>query len=207
MKLRTLLAALFGVLLLLLPLHAEDKEPPKEKEDPAHEELRAFRKQLVEAVNKGDIDALLELLDENVVVHWLDGRVSSGPKEVKAYIEEMLKGPNRKVERYETNPEVTELTHLYGDGKIGVVYGSSTEKFVLTGGHEMVVPTRWSATLVKKDGKWKIANFHGSTSMFDNPILSAAVQRTGMWVGIIAGLGGLFLGFILARLIPRRAAT
>lgn len=205
MKLRMLFAALLGVL-VLLPLRAGD-EPPGDKEDPAHEELRDLRKQLVEAVNKNDIDALLKLLDENVVVTWLDGRVSRGHKEVRAYIEEMLQGPNRKVERYESHPEVAELTHLYADGKVGVAYGSSTEKFVLTGGHELVVPTRWSATLVKKDGKWLIANFHGSTSMFDNPILGATVQRTAMWVGIIAGVGGLIVGLILGRLIRRRPAV
>ena len=79
MKFRSLLAALLGVL-MLLPLQARDKEAPKEKEDPAHEELRALRKQLVEVVNKGDIDGLMELLDKDVVVTWLDGRVSRGRK-------------------------------------------------------------------------------------------------------------------------------
>lgn len=207
MKLRLLFAALLGVL-VLLPLHAGDEpSKEKEKEDPAHEELRDLRKQLVEVVNKGDIDGLLNLLTDDVVVTWLDGRVSRGHKEVREYIEEMLKGPNRKVERYETNPDVAELTHLYADSKVGVAYGSSTEKFVLAGGHELTIPTRWSATLVKQDGKWLIANFHGSTNLFDNPILGATVQRTALWVAIIAGMGGVVLGFILGRLIRRSPAA
>src|SRR4051812_38547307 len=91
------------------------------QEDPAHAELRKMKAQLVEVVNKGEFDAVLPFLDQDVVVTWLDGRVSKGPKEVRAYLDEMTKGPDRKVESFKTNPTVDELTHLYGN--TGVAYG------------------------------------------------------------------------------------
>jgi uncharacterized protein (TIGR02246 family) len=191
-------------LLALGPARAQDKDPTK-KEDPAHQELRNLRTQLVTACNKGDIDGVLPLLDKDVVVTWLNGEVSRGPQQVREYVERMIKGPNKIVERFETNPEAAELTHLYGD--TGVAYGTSKDHFVLTDGKDFVVPTKWSATLVKKDGKWVIANFHSSTSMFDNPVLDIAIRKTATWVGIGAGAGGLLVGFLLALLLRRRPAA
>jgi uncharacterized protein (TIGR02246 family) len=191
--------------LVLAPIQAQEKGAGPAMEDPAHEELRAMKRQLVEASNKGDFDRVLTLLDQNVIVTWQNGEVSRGPNEVKAYLERMTKGPNRIVQRFETSPEVAELTHLYGD--TGVAYGDSRDLFVLTDGREFVVPTRWSATVVKKDGRWLIANFHASTNMFDNPILSLAIRRTAMWVGGVAVIVGLVLGLLVGRLFRRRAAT
>jgi uncharacterized protein (TIGR02246 family) len=177
----------------------EGKPPP---EDPAHKQLRILRDELVEAVNKQDIDALLTHLDKNIVVTWLDGQVSKGPQEVREYIEKMTKGENRKVNSYKTKATVEDLTHLYGD--TGVAFGHSDDQFVLTDGRELDVNTRWTATLVKKDGKWKLAAFHASTDMFDNPVLRIAVKRIALWAGGIAGAAGLVIGLIIAFFFRRR---
>lgn len=53
-----------------LPASAWTQEDKGKKEDAAHEELRSLRKQMVDAVNKNDIDALLVHLDKHVVVTW-----------------------------------------------------------------------------------------------------------------------------------------
>jgi hypothetical protein len=66
-----------------------------------------------------------------------------------------------------------------------------------------VAETRWTGTLVKKDGKWKVASFHASANAFDNPILWIALKKVGMWVGIGAAVLGLVIGFLIGR---RRAA-
>src|SRR5262249_20142196 len=131
----------------LTPARAQEGKPPPE--NPVHEELRTLRREMVEAVNKSDIDALLTRLDKNGVVTWMDGQVSRGPQGVKEYIEKMTKGDNRKVNSYKTDAEVDELTHLYGD--TGVATGHSRDQFALTDGRDFVVDTRWTAMLVKKD--------------------------------------------------------
>jgi uncharacterized protein (TIGR02246 family) len=187
--------------LALVPLHAQEGKPA---EDPVHEELRALRRDLVEAVNQNDLDRLLARLDKDVVVTWLNGEVSSGPEGVRAYYDKMMKGEKRIVDSITIDPTVDELTHLYGD--TGVVYGSSQDHFTLTDGQDFVVPSRWSATVVKKNGKWLIANFHASTNMFDNPVLDTALKRTARLVGAVAAIAGLFLGLVLARFLRRRAA-
>ncbi len=196
-------ALAIGTLLPLTAARAQENKDTKEKQD-AHEELRTLRRQLVEAVNKGDMDALMTHLDKDIVVTWMDGRVSRGPQGVKDYIEKMTRGPDRKVQSYKTDAEVDELTHLYGD--TGIATGKSHDQFVLTDGRDFATDTRWTASLVKADGGWKIAGFHASTDMFDNPVLHIAVQRTALWTGIPAGIAGLVVGAGAVWLLrPRRA--
>jgi uncharacterized protein (TIGR02246 family) len=168
---------------------------PQEKEDPAHEELRALKRELTAAVNKGDVDAVLSHLDKDVVVTWLNGEVSRGPAGVREYYDRMTKGPQRKVESFATDPTVEELTHLYGNS--GIAYGTSKDTFKLTDGSAFTVNSHWSATVVKQDGRWKIANFHASTDMFDNEVLHLALRRTASWTAAIA----LFIGFLLGSLV------
>jgi ketosteroid isomerase-like protein len=179
---------------------AQDAKPPAE--DPAHEQLRALRRELVEAVNKSDIDALLKHLDNNVVITWMDGTVSRGPQGVRSYIEEIMKGPNRKIVSYKTEPEIDELTHLYGD--TGIASGKSRDEVVQADGQRFAINTRFTTTLVKKDGAWKVASFHGSTNLFDNPVLHTAVHNALTMAGAIGVGVGLVIGILAARMLRSR---
>ncbi len=188
---------------------ASDASPPKATapapEDPAHAELRALREGLVAAIKKNDVDEVLTYLDHDVVVTWQNGEVSRKPEGVRAYFDRVMKGPNRVVDSYTTNPTVDELTHLYGN--TGVAFGSSIDHYKLTDGSDFDLPTRWSATVVKTDGKWRIANFHASVNMFDNPVLVMTVKRVGLWISLIAGGVGLLVGFLAARMVRGRSSS
>ena len=135
---------LIAVPLLPGALPAQDKGEPG-KEHPAHQELRVLRDNLIDAVNKQDLDRLLTFLDEDIVVTWQNAEVSRGPKEVRAYYERMMKGPNRVVESVTIDPTVDSLTHLYGDDT-GVAYGSSKDHFKLTDGRDFELVSRWTAS-------------------------------------------------------------
>jgi ketosteroid isomerase-like protein len=195
MMTRTGIGALACGCLVVVPLLAQAQKA--DKEDPAHEELRALRRDLTDAVNKNDLERLLSFLDSDVVVTWQNGEVSRKPEGVRAYYDRMMKGDKRIVESITIDPSADDLTHLYGD--TGVAYGSSKDHFKLTDGKDFEVLTRWSGTVVKKDGQWKIVSFHASANMFDNPVLSIAIRRTALWTGVLAGLMGLGLGFLLGR--------
>jgi hypothetical protein len=84
-----------------------------------------------------------------------------------------------------------------------VGYGHSNDHYDLTDGTEFDQNTRWTATLVKKDGKWKATSIHISTNMFDNPILTLAIKKSMWWFGGIGGgvglLAGLLVGFVYHR--------
>ena len=172
-------------------------------EDPAHAELRALRDALVDAVNKKDVEALLRHLHPDVVVTWQNAEVSRKHAGVRAYLARMLDGPDRIVDSFTTNPSVDELTIVHG-GDAGIAFGGSQDHFALRGGQSFDLNSRWSATVVRQDGRWLIAAFHASVNMFDNPLLSGA-QRLALGGAAGALILGLVAGYVVARRRARRA--
>ena len=176
--------------------------PAQTAEDPAHAELRALRDELVDAVNQRDMPRLLRHLHPDVVVTWQNAEVSRHPDGVRAYLTRMLEGPNSIVQSFSTTVNVDELTILHG-GDAGVSFGSSLDRFALRGGQTFDLNSRWSATLVRVDGRWVIASFHSSTNLFDNPLLNGA-KRLAMYGAAGALAAGLVVGFIAGRRRGRR---
>lgn len=171
------------------------------QEDPAHAQLRALRDDMVDAMNKRDLNRLLSHLHPDVVVTWQNAEVSRKPEGVRSYISRMLEGPNSVVESFTTAPTVDELTILYG-GDSGVAFGSSRDSFRLRSGQSFELTSRWTATVVNDGGSWKIAAFHSSASLFDNPLLAAA-QRWAMTAAIVALIAGFGIGFLISRIAQR----
>ena len=176
--------------------------PVQNAEDPAHAELRALRDELVDAVNKRDMPRLLRHLHPDVVVTWQNAEVSRHPDGVRAYLTRMLEGPSSIVESFSTSVTVDELTILHG-GDTGVSFGSSIDRFALRGAQTFDLHSRWSATLVRFDGRWVIASFHSSTNLFDNPLLNGA-KRLAMYGAAGALAAGLIVGFVVGRRRARR---
>jgi ketosteroid isomerase-like protein len=189
----------WGVL-LASQSYAQEIEP--DAEDPAHEQLRELRGGLVAAIEKNDLDGILDHLHKDVVVTWLDGRQSRGHEQVREYFNRMMKGEKPIVKSYSIEDvEVKELTLLYGDDT-GVAYGTASSHFVLTDGRDLVIGGPWTATMVNEDGNWTISAFHSSVGMFDNPVLRMA---TG-WItkaAVIAGVIGFMLGAGVVLLLKR----
>ena len=167
------------------------------QEDPAHNELRAMRDGLLAGMNSGDIESQLAYLHPNVVVTWHNAEVSRGRDGVRNYLERMLKGPSKVVEKYGAELKVDELRIIYG-GDTAIAFGSAQEHFTLAGGRHFDLTARWTATMVKEGGKWLVASLHVSDNIFDNPLLNAATRALG-WIGGAALIAGAFLGWILGR--------
>jgi hypothetical protein len=174
------------------------------QEDAAHLELRALLKEVIATYNAGDLDKLTSYLDDDVVITWQSSRVNKNPQEMRAYFEELTKGPNHIVEVATINPEPDAPSILYNDNQTAVAYGHSKDHYELTNGKKFDQDTRWSATLVKKNGSWKIVNAHISANEFDNPILDIAVQRTTLWAGGIGAAVGFLIGAAVLWLVSRR---
>jgi ketosteroid isomerase-like protein len=192
---------MLGVALLAVSIGAG--APGQPVENTAHGELRALRDALVDAVNKKDVDALLRLLHSDVVVTWQNAEVSRKPDGVRAYLARMLEGPNRIVDDFTTSVAVDELTILHGDDT-GISFGSSRDQFKLRSGQSFELNSRWSATVVRQDGRWLVASFHASVNLFDNPLLVGA-QRLALGGAAGALIVGIVLGYVVARRRARRA--
>jgi ketosteroid isomerase-like protein len=166
-------------------------------DEATHDELRALRDGLLDAMSKGDIERELSYFHPNAAVTWHNAEVSRGRDGIRKYLDRMLNGPDKAVESFKADVEVDELTILYG-GDTGISFGSAVEHFKMTSGRTFDLPARWSATLVKDGDKWLIASLHASDNLFDNPLLNMA-RRAAWWAGGIALLVGLGLGFVLGR--------
>jgi len=152
-------------------------------------------------MRKGDIERELTFFHPNAVVTWHNAEVSRGRDGIRKYLTRMLQGPNKAVDSFNAEVNVDELTILYG-GDTGVAFGSAVEHFKMASGRNFDLPARWSATMVKEDGRWLIANLHASDNLFDNPLLDSA-KRTIGWTGAI----GLAVGLAIGLLIGRRRRT
>ncbi|MFP5074885.1 SgcJ/EcaC family oxidoreductase [Neisseria sp. WLZKY-1] len=162
-----------------------------------HNELRALRDTMQQALNQRDLDTLLAHVADDVVFTTMNGDRVHGKDGIRAYYDKMLGGANPVVQSIEAEFKVEQLSHLY-HGNTAVAFGSSSDRYRLTGGETWTVEPKWSATLVRQDGRWLIADFHYSVNMFDNPVL-AAQRKLLLGGGAAAVLAAAAAGFLIGR--------
>jgi ketosteroid isomerase-like protein len=162
-------------------------------EDPAHDELRAVRKEILDAITRGDFEATVRYVHPNVVVTWQNGEVVRGVKGLREFFYRVGKDAFKG---YKVPPTPDELTILYG-GDMGISFGHTVAQYNVFG-KQFEVTSRWTATVVKENGRWLLAGYHISVNAIDNPLLNAAKQLV-YWTGGAAALAGLFLGWFVGR--------
>jgi hypothetical protein len=116
----------------------------------------------------------------------------------------MMIGDNSAVRSMTSKFSVDDLSRLYNDKKTAIAAGSMANHFELRDGKSFDLDSRWTAALVKEEGKWRIVAFHISTNMFDNGVLSLYLRQALLYTCIGVGFGGLVVGFVAGRLLPRR---
>ncbi|MEO6002226.1 MAG: nuclear transport factor 2 family protein [Opitutus sp.] len=162
-------------------------------EDPAHNELRALAKSVIDAIGKGDIDGILTNVHPNVVVTWQNNEVCRGAQGLKDFYTRMGKNAFKG---YKVPPTPDELTILYG-GDTGVSFGHVVAQYTLFG-KEFEFTSRWTATLVRENGRWLLASYHVSLNALDNPLINSA-KNSLMWTGIGVGIAGLVIGWLVGK--------
>lgn len=167
-------------------------------EEQTHGELRALADRALEALNSGNLEQLLAHADERVVFTAMNNDVAYGRTELRAYFEKMLKGPDAPVREFRTSLEVDRLTQLYGNDQGGTAAGTSRSFYRLKDGSCFNIDNRWTATVVKVDGEWKVATFHSSANLFDNPLLKLATKSS-VWGAGAAAVAGFLLGLVWKR--------
>lgn len=188
MKLKTLLILFCG---WLLCAGAVAQTPAVE--DPAHNDLRAVRTEVLAAITKGDFDGVLKHVHPNVVITWQTHDICRGHKQLREFFERRGKDAFKG---YKVPPTPDELTILYG-GDTGVSFGHTIANYNLLG-KDIEMQSRWTATLVKEGGKWLVAGYHVSTNAIDNPLLNSA--KVGLYIGAgIALLVGLIVGLWIGK--------
>jgi uncharacterized protein (TIGR02246 family) len=167
-----------------------------------HKGLRDLKATMQRALSEMDLNTLLANVTEDVVFTTMNGDVALGREGIKKYFDTMMKGPKRVVSSINANFEADDLSHLYGSD-VAVAWGSSKDRYQMAVGGALDVNARWSGTMVRRDGKWLIANFHYSTNMFDNPALDSQ-RKIFSIAGLVGGLALAIAAFWLGSVRGRR---
>jgi len=198
------LACLLAISFAMMPIAAQAQSTKPDSEAAIHEELRAVKQRLVDAVNKKDADALFAEMSPDVRFTAMNNDHVHGIKEGRAYYDRMMSGANKFLNDLTMTSEVDDLAKLYADNRIAVATGVSNTHFDIRGGLAFDVPLRWTATLEQTSGKWKLAAVHFSADVSSNPLLSAA---TVFWKWVAAGAAVICLlaGFLIGRIRRKKA--
>jgi hypothetical protein len=177
-------------------LSPANQATPSASKEQDHEQLRALLRAAKEAVNAKNFEALKPLFHEKFSITTVDQKVFTSFDDFKTHFASLFTGANAPLKSITFNPEADALTEFIGDN-IGLSHGSSTDTYNFADGDTRTMNSRWTATLIRDSGKWKILNLHIGANILENPVTDAAKSYV-YKVGAGAGIGGLLLGFIIA---------
>jgi len=176
------------------------QQPDPHAEDRA--QLRAMLAEFEAAINAQSIDRMVAAMDDNVTVIWLNAEVSRGKDEVRAYYGRMVGHEKAILSKYLTKASLGAPAKFYGD--VAIADGSAMDEFYPIGRGFFRLDSRWSTTVIKNAGQWKIAVLHLSSNVFNNPLLDE-VQTNIVKAGIAGLLIGLALMWLITSVLRRRS--
>jgi hypothetical protein len=173
------------------------------KDDPHQEDRQELLKILGEvekAINQQDIEGLIAQMSPNCTVTWWNAEISRGADEIRAYYRRMVKDEGRIITKYTTQAKLGDHARFLGSaGDVAVADGSMEDEFFPVIRGTFKLDSRWSATVAKFDGQWKIASLHLSSNVFTNTLISELTRA--LWY---AGAGGLVAGGLIGWFLGRR---
>jgi ketosteroid isomerase-like protein len=170
-------------------------------EEADREQLRLLREALTEAVIAGDVEKQIEYVHADVVTVWQNNQIARGHDGLREFMKEISSGNENIFQGYTERPTSDEVRILPG-GNAAIAYGKSVPHYKWLG-MEFDLENRWTATLLKADDRWKIATYHVSGNIVDNPVLTAA-KNSVYWVGGIALVIGLVVGAVGTKLVRNK---
>jgi len=102
-----------------------------------------------------------------------------------------IKDPRYVAWQYDQNPSGPAYERL------GRVNGKVVGQYTLFG-KEFEFHSRWTATLVKENGRWLLASYHVSLNALDNPLINSA-KKSLIWAAVGTGVAGLLVGLLIGR--------
>lgn len=153
--------------------------------------LRAALAAVTEAINKRNWRELDNWLSPDVVITMIDQVSLHGREDLARYVESKLGQFSGVLADLRVDPVPDAPAEFYGDTAICTL--SSADRFIFKNGKDFLVNNRYTATLIKQDGGWKLVALHGGANAFNNPI---SFQLNQLLTGglAVAGVAGLLIG-------------
>jgi ketosteroid isomerase-like protein len=166
-----------------------------------HNILRTMLIDVEKSINEGRFNDLEKYLDPNVTVVYQNAEVADGIAETKAFQERIFNKSNGVLKGISSKVTADKLTKFYGD--TAIAYGTSLDHYSFVGGLEMDLTSRWTATLVKENGQWKVVSLTFTSNLFDNPLLANA-KASAKYFGFGGLVVGLLIGFFGVRFFRKK---
>ena len=180
---------------------AADADP---RADDRKELIKVFR-EIEASINAQDVDRMVQQMAPDATVTWLNGEVSRGHAEIKAYYDRMVKGEKRILDRYTTTAKVGAPARFFGNGEVAVADGTTEDEFFPVARGPFRLSSKWTSTSAKLDGQWKVVGLHLSSNVFTNPLMDEA--KAAVWYAATGCLaGGFMLGWFMARMRRRSSS-
>jgi Domain of unknown function (DUF4440) len=202
LSMRTLTA-----LTLLLATSVFAQPAPGSPEDPHAADRQLLLKifhEVEESINSQSLERMAKQMDDNAVVVWANGEVSRGPKEVLAYYDRMVKGPDRILTKYLTKAALHGHARFLGDGTVAIADGTMEDEYFPIVRGPFKLSAKWTTTAAKINGEWKVVALHLSANVFNNVLLDEAKSAL-LYTGVGGLVGGLAVGWFIGSR-RRRAA-
>jgi hypothetical protein len=190
--------ALSLLLCTTFPLQAQDPAAPAPASaSTATADLSALQASVLAALNARDYTKLLPQLTPGVVITFQNSEVARGRDGVKTLLEQNTKGPGGMVQNFRIDAKADDTPKSYGEST-AVITGSATETFLMANGKNLELDGRWTATVVREEGQWRLAALHTSADIFTNPMIEAT-KKAGTMASVASLLIGLVVGWVLGR--------
>ena len=95
---------------------------------------------------------MVQQMAPDATVTWLNGEVSRGHAEIKAYYDRMVKGEKRILDRYTTAAKVGAPARFFGNGEVAVADGTTEDEFFPVARGPFRLSSKWTSTSAKIDG-------------------------------------------------------
>jgi ketosteroid isomerase-like protein len=151
------------------------------------------------AINAQDIEGMVAQMSPDCTVTWWNAEISRGHDAIRAYYKRMVKDEGRIINKYTTAAKLGEHARFVGSGAdVALADGSMEDEFFPIIRGPFKLNSRWSSTVAKVGGQWKIASLHLSSNVFTNTLISELTQM--LWYAGAAGLAaGALAGFFLGK--------
>ncbi len=199
-------ALLQVICVLFLCLSAVGMAPAAEADPHAadRQALITLFREMEASINAQDVERMVAQMHPQATVTWLNGEVSRGHDEIRAYYHRMVKGDQRILDRYLTTAKLGASARFFGNGEVAVADGTMVDQFFPVARGAFSLHSNWTSTSAKIDGRWQVVGLHLSANVFTNALMAEAQSAIRLAAGA-AALGGLLLGALLTWLWCRRS--
>jgi len=159
--------------------------------------LKSILNDFETSLNEKDLSKMLSHLDDQAVMAFMTTETAVGKDAIVAFYDKMFKGPNAPLSDQKTKASIDGEAIFHGNTI--VASGRTQDVFTLKNGTVYDFDTRWVATVVKKNGNWKVVSVDFSVDPFNNVVLDEVQAK--VWTYSIAALiAGLLIAFFAGRM-------